>query len=118
MEINEKIALENMGGKKSLLIAILSYALELEEERWSEIEDAYLHEDYERYEIKAHALKGAMGCIGLEDLSAFSYQQELACSLGKHDQVKTNHPQLKELYTQSHRCIERYLNKLNHETVQ
>lgn len=110
--MNEQIALENMGGKENLLIEILSYALELEEERWAEIENAYREEDFSRYEIKVHALKGAMGCLGLDELSELSRELEFSCRKGNIDFVKQNHATLYDLYQQAHRCIKDYRDRL------
>lgn len=111
MKLDEAAALQYMGGDVSLLKELLTYALEIKDERWTEIQTAFDLEDYSCYEIKAHGLKGAMRYLGLNEVSSFCQQQERACRQGNFQIVKANHLVLKQMYDEAHYSIAEYLSQ-------
>lgn len=109
IEIDADTALENMGGQRDLYKELLEYCLELEEKRWNDLDEQFVKEDWKEYTIQVHALKGGMRSLGIEELALAAQGLEHASKEGRIDDVKEGHPKLKELYTRTHRCIERYL---------
>ena len=109
MQINEAAALENMGGQKDLFKELLEYCLELEDQRWGEIQESFEKEDFKEYEIRVHALKGAMRSLGVDEMAKVSERQEHACKEGEIEKVKAEHAYLYEEYKRAHRSIEVFL---------
>ncbi|MDE6434632.1 MAG: Hpt domain-containing protein [Lachnospiraceae bacterium] len=109
MNINEKAAVENLGGQKELFKELLLYCLELEEQRWKDIQDSFDKEDFKEYELRIHALKGAMLSLGIDEMARISAQQEKACKEGDRKRVRQQHADLYEMYNRAHRSIETFL---------
>lgn len=109
VKIDAATAIENMGGQRDLFKELLEYCLELEEKRWNDLDEQFVKEDWKEYTIQVHALKGGMRSLGIEELALAAQGLEHASKEGRIDDVKEGHPKLKELYTRTHRCIERYL---------
>jgi len=111
MKLDEASALQYMGGDMTLLKELLTYALELKDERWAEIQAAFDQKDFTCYEIKAHGLKGAMRYLGFNEVSSFCQMQEQACHKGDFQAVINNHAALKQLYDDAHLYITEYLSQ-------
>ncbi|MCM1180545.1 MAG: Hpt domain-containing protein [Clostridium sp.] len=109
MNIDEKKAVENLGGQKEIYRELLLYCLELEEQRWNEIQDSFDKEDFKEYELRVHALKGAMLSLGIDEMARMSEAQERACKEGDWKKVRQQHAELHEMYHKAHRSIETFL---------
>lgn len=109
MEIDEEAALENMGGMRDLYVELLEYSLELEEQRKAEINESFEQQDWKEYQIRVHALKGAMRSLGIEELALTAQKQEFACKEDRIEDVIKGHAHLLEEYDRAHRSIELYL---------
>lgn len=109
VRIDDEMALENMGGQRDLYKELLEYCLELEQQRWDEIQDKFESRDWNEYTILVHALKGGMRSLGIEELALVAQKQEHACKEGRYDDVIANHEPLRETYVRTHRSIEEYL---------
>lgn len=109
MNINEKIAVENIGGQKELFRELLLYCLELEDQRWKEIQDSFDKGDFKEYEIRIHALKGAMLSLGIDEMARISEAQENACKEGNIEKARQMHADFYEAYKRAHRSIETFL---------
>ncbi len=109
MHINEDVIKDNMGGQRDLFKELLEYCIELEQDRWNEIQEAFDQQDWEEYTIRVHALKGGMRSLGVEELAVVAQAQEFACKEGRIDDAIANHPHLQEEYDRAHRTIEQYL---------
>lgn len=109
MVIQEQAAIERVGGMKDLYRELLEYALEIQEERWANIEACIADEDFATYQIQVHALKGAMLSLGLEELAAEAGKQEEACRQKRYEDVRRQHADLARQYERGHRSIACYL---------
>lgn len=107
--LNESVALENMGGQRGLYKELLEYCLELEQQRWSDIQEMYEKKDWEEYTILIHALKGGMRSLGADELAMAAQEQEKAGKEKRIDDILAGHEPLKELYDRTHRSIEEHL---------
>lgn len=112
MEIDEKTALENMGGLRELYTELLEYSLELEEQRKIEINDSFRQQNWKEYQIRVHALKGAMRSLGVEEMALIAQTQEYACKEERMEDVIAGHAHLLEEYDRAHRSIEKYLSNI------
>lgn len=109
MHIDEAVIDVNMGGQRDLFKELLEYCIELEEDRWNEIQECFDKQDWEEYTIRVHALKGGMRSLGIEELAAIAQAQEYACKDGRIEEAIAQHPHLHEEYERAHRTIEQYL---------
>ncbi len=109
MYINEKIAVENLGGQKELFRELLLYCLEIEDQRWQEIQDSLDRRDMKEYEMRIHAFKGAMLSLGIDEMARVSEVQENACKEGDTERVRQYHADVYEAYNRAHRSIETFL---------
>ncbi len=109
MEINEKQALENMGGQRDLYKELLEYCLEFEVQRKSEIEEKFREQDWKEYTILVHALKGGMRSLGIEEIAQLAQTQEFACKENRIEDVIAGHVHLMDEYDRAHRSIEAYV---------
>ncbi len=109
MQINEEVALENMGQQRDLYKELLEYCLELEEQRKQEINESFALQDWPEYAIRVHALKGGMRSLGVEELALVAQKQELAAKENRIDDVLQGHAHLLEEYERGHRSIEAFL---------
>ena len=98
-----------MGGQRDIFKELLEYCLELEEQRWNEIQECFDREDYEEYGIRVHALKGAMRSLGIDEMAKICEEQEHASKDGRIDQVKAEHENLHKEYDRANRSIEMFL---------
>ena len=109
MDINEKQALENMGGQRDLYKELLEYCLEFEVQRKGEIEEKFREQDWQEYTILVHALKGGMRSLGIEEIARLAQTQEFACKENRIEDVIAGHAHLMEEYDRAHRSIEAYV---------
>ena len=109
MHIDEAVIDVNMGGQRDLFKELLEYCIELEADRWNEIQECFDKQDWEEYTIRVHALKGGMRSLGIEELAAIAQAQEYACKDGRIEEAIAQHPHLHEEYERAHRTIEQYL---------
>ena len=109
MIIDSKTALENIGEQRDLYKELLEYCIELEDQRWKDIQDKFDERDWPEYTILVHALKGGMRSLGVEELALAAQGQEYACKEGRYDDVIAGHAPLKVLYDKAHRSIEHFL---------
>jgi CheY-like chemotaxis protein/HPt (histidine-containing phosphotransfer) domain-containing protein/two-component sensor histidine kinase len=109
MKINETVAVENMGGQRDMFKELLEYCLELKDQRWQEVQDAFDKGDFEEYEIRVHAIKGAMRSLGVEEMALAAQAQEKACKEGDFEKAKANHDNLHEEYNRACKSIEHFL---------
>ncbi|MGN0438621.1 MAG: ATP-binding protein [Lachnospiraceae bacterium] len=112
MEVNEAFALENMGGMKDLYIELLEYSLEMQDERMKEIQESFDEEDYEEYQIRVHALKGAMRSLGIEEIALVAQSQENACKEKRFQDAVEGHAHFLEECDRAHESIRYYLKNL------
>lgn len=112
MVIDEASALENMGGMKDLFKELLEYCIDAKESRLAEIQQAFDAKDYQEYEIRVHALKGAMRSLGVEELALAAQKQEFACKEGRIEDAIAGHAQFLEAYERGHRSIQLHLEKM------
>lgn len=109
MDINEKQALENMGGQRDLYKELLEYCLEFEIQRKNEIAEKFKEQDWKEYTILVHALKGGMRSLGVEELAQLAQAQEFACKENRIEDAMAGHAHLMEEYDRAHRSIEAYV---------
>ncbi len=109
MYINEDVIDVNMGGQRDLFKELLEYCIELETDRWNEIQECFDKQDWGEYTIRVHALKGGMRSLGIEELAASAQEQEHACKDGRIEEAIAQHPHLHAEYERAHRTIEQYL---------
>ena len=109
MDINEKQALENMGGQRDLYKELLEYCLEFEVQRKGELEEKFREQDWKEYTILVHALKGGMRSLGVEEIAQLAQAQEFACKENRMDDAIAGHAHLMEEYDRAHRSIEAYV---------
>ncbi|MCI8508016.1 MAG: response regulator [Lachnospiraceae bacterium] len=109
MDINEKQALENMGGQRDMYKELLEYCLEFEVQRKGEIEEKFREQDWKEYTILIHALKGGMRSLGVEEIAQLAQAQEFACKENRIDDAIAGHAHLMEEYDRAHRSIEAYV---------
>ncbi len=109
MDINEKQALENMGGQRDMYKELLEYCLEFEVQRKGEIEEKFREQDWKEYTILIHALKGGMRSLGVEEIAQLAQAQEFACKENRMDDAIAGHAHLMEEYDRAHRSIEAYV---------
>lgn len=109
MEINEALALENMGGMRDLYQELLEYSLEMQQERMKEIQESFEKQDYEEYQIRVHALKGAMRSLGVDELAQAAQVQEFACKENRIEDVVAGHPHFLEECDRGHKSIAYFL---------
>lgn len=109
MDINEKQALENMGGQRDLYKELLEYCLEFEGQRKGELEEKFREQDWKEYTILVHALKGGMRSLGVEEIANIAQAQEFACKENRMEDVIAGHAHLMEEYDRAHRSIEVYV---------
>ena len=109
MNINEEVALENMGQQRDLYKELLEYCLELEEQRKQEITESFEQQDWQEYAIRVHALKGGMRSLGVEELALAAQKMELAAKENRISDVLEGNAHLMEEYERGHRSIEMFL---------
>ncbi len=109
MDINQEVALENMGQQHELYKELLEYCLELEEQRKQEINESFEQQDWPEYAIRVHALKGGMRSLGVEELALTAQKQELAAKENRIEDVLDGHAHLLAQYERGHRSIEEFL---------
>lgn len=109
MEVNEAYALENMGGMRDLYKELLEYSLEMQQERMKEIQDCFEKKDYAEYQIRVHALKGAMRSLGVEEMAQKAQEQEFACKEGRFQDVENGYENFVAECDRAHKSIKKHL---------
>ncbi len=113
MRIDMDYALENMGGMKDLYKELLEYSLEVQQERMEEIQTCYDKKDFKEYQIRVHALKGAMRSLGIEEMALIAQKQEFACKEERYQDVIDEHEHFVEECDRAHDTIRWYLEQNN-----
>lgn len=113
MEINEAFALENMGGMRDLYKELLEYSLEMQQNRLDEIQESFDKKDFNEYQIRVHALKGAMRSLGIEEMALAAQMQECACKEQRFQDAVEGHEHFLEEYDRAHKSIALHLETMD-----
>lgn len=95
MSITEGI--QYCGNKAAFVQAVQTFSATLDE-KYAEIENAFLQNDLEFYTIKVHALKSTARIIGIAELSALAEKMELAGKSNDIEALKAGTPELLAYY--------------------
>ena len=91
LEIDKELGLSYCSGLEDLYIEICSMFLEQVEEYLPQLEEFYGSENWEKYAVTTHAIKGNSLNIGAKNFSELSLQHELAGKEDNADFIKANY---------------------------
>lgn len=96
--VNIHQGIEQCGGKLQNYLSLLSVVL-LDGKKKLHLLDEYREsENYESYQIEAHAMKSVAASIGARTLSEIAKEQEFACREKRYQDVRDKHKKFYELY--------------------
>lgn len=113
MYIDEKVALNNIGGEKDFYVEMLEYCLEIEETRKEKIVQSFEAKDWKNYCLHVHALRGGMLMIGIKELADLAKQQEILYQEGKIEDLIHNYTYLMKKFDEAHESVRAYLCKVS-----
>lgn len=96
--INRELALEYAGGMEEMRLEMLGIYYEQAMQYLKELPELFEAENWEKYRIVVHAIKGNSLGIGAEGFSKEAYEQEMAAKSGNINQIKTEFATFYEHY--------------------
>lgn len=88
--VNVSQGIEYCGGKFQNYLSLLTMVLLDGRRKLKQLIHCGETEDFDRYCIEVHALKGVAASIGAVQLSKIAYAQEIACKEKRYDDVRMN----------------------------
>lgn len=96
--INRELALEYAGGMEEMRLEMLGIYYEQAQQYLKELPELFEAENWEKYRIVVHAIKGNSLGIGAEGFSKEAYEQEMAAKSGNVKQIKAEFATFYEHY--------------------